>query len=210
MRTVKDGEERRREILVTARDLFIRKGYEHTSINDILKIVGIAKGTFYYYFASKEEVLEAIILDIVEQGAKKAEAIVKDTSIPLMKRIILAIMAQSPEFEGSEKIAEELHKVENALLERLYAKAMVKRLTPILLVPVLEGCEAGVFHIEYPEECVESILLMGYLLFDCAVLEWEKGVYPRKIHAFLRHVERMMGTKEGELGGLLQMFGPLS
>lgn len=50
MRIVKDGGERRKELLDTARRLFISKGYEKTSINDILKEVGIAKGTFYYYF----------------------------------------------------------------------------------------------------------------------------------------------------------------
>ena len=63
MKTVKEGEVRRREILEAARELFVKKGYEQTSVNDILKIVDIAKGTFYYYFASKEEVLEAIILE---------------------------------------------------------------------------------------------------------------------------------------------------
>ena len=100
MKTVKEGEVRRQEILMVARELFVTKGYEQTSVNDILKIVDIAKGTFYYYFASKEEVLAAIILDIVEEGAKRAEQILKDKSVPLINRIMMAIMAQSPEFEG--------------------------------------------------------------------------------------------------------------
>ena len=62
MKTVKDAELRRQEILMTAKKLFIKKGYDKTSVNDILKVVDIAKGTFYYYFSSKEEVLEAIII----------------------------------------------------------------------------------------------------------------------------------------------------
>ena len=136
MKTIKEGEVRKREILVTARELFIKKGYEQTSVNDILKIVDIAKGTFYYYFASKEEVLEAIILDIVEEGARRAEIILKDKSIPLVNRIMMAIMAQAPEFEGSNEIAEEIHKVENAKLEQLYLKAMLKRMTQVLQEPV--------------------------------------------------------------------------
>ncbi len=81
MKTVKEGEVRKREILMVARELFVTKGYEQTSVNDILKIVDIAKGTFYYYFASKEAVLAAIILDIVEEGAKRAERILKDQSV---------------------------------------------------------------------------------------------------------------------------------
>ena len=78
MKTVKESEIRRQEILVAARELFIKKGYEQTSVNDILKIVDIAKGTFYYYFASKSEVLDAIVLDIVEEGARRAESILID------------------------------------------------------------------------------------------------------------------------------------
>jgi AcrR family transcriptional regulator len=209
MKTVKEGEVRRREILDIARELFVKKGYEQTSVNDILKIVDIAKGTFYYYFASKEEVLEAIILDIVEEGAKRAEKIIKDKSIPLVNRIMMAIMSQAPEFEGSDKIKEELHKVENSKLERLYLRAMLKRMTPVLQEPVLEGIDRDIFHMEYPTECIESILLLGHMMFDCDVFHWKMEDYPRKIQAFLCNVEKMLGTKEGELKVLLQMFGQM-
>ena len=210
MKTIKEGEVRKREILVTARELFIKKGYEQTSVNDILKIVDIAKGTFYYYFASKEEVLEAIILDIVEEGARRAEMILKDKTIPLVNRIMMAIMAQAPEFEGSNEIAEEIHKVENAKLEQLYLKAMLKRMTQVLQEPVMEGIERDIFHMEYPTECIESILLLGHMMFDCDVFEWKKEDYPRKIQAFLCNAERIMGTKKGELNEFLQMFGQLA
>lgn len=207
MKTVKEGEVRRREILVAARELFVKKGYEQTSVNDILKIVDIAKGTFYYYFSSKEEVLEAIILDIVEEGARRAENVLKDTSIPLVNRIMMAIMSQAPEFEGSNEIKEEIHKVENTKLERLYLRAMLKRMTPVLENPVLEGIDRDIFHMEYPTECIESILLLGHMMFDCDVFEWKMEDYPRKIQAFLCNAERMLGTKEGELNVFLNMFG---
>ncbi|MBU4440182.1 MAG: TetR/AcrR family transcriptional regulator [Acetobacterium sp.] len=206
MKTIKEGEVRKREILLVARELFVKKGYDHTSVNDILKIVDIAKGTFYYYFSSKEEVLAAIILDIVDEGARRAERILKDKSIPLMNRIMMAIMAQAPEFEGSDEIKEEMHKVENAKLEQLYTKAMLKRMTPLLEEPVREGLEQDVFHTEYPTESIESILLLGHMLFDSNIMEWEMDVYPQKIQAFLANIERLLGTKEGELDGFLQMF----
>ncbi len=209
MKTVKEGEVRRREILVAARELFVKKGYDQTSVNDILKIVDIAKGTFYYYFASKEEVLEAIILDIVEEGARRAEKIIKDQSIPLVNRIMLAIMAQAPEFEGSDEIKEELHKVENAKLERLYLREMLKRMTPVLQETVQDGIDQEIFHMDYPTECIESILLLGHMMFDCDVFDWKMEEYPKKIQAFLCNIERIMGTKVGELNSFMQMFGQM-
>lgn len=54
-----------KEHSMIARKLFVEKGYDQTSINDILKIIEIAKGTFYYYFTSKEELLEEIIMQII-------------------------------------------------------------------------------------------------------------------------------------------------
>ena len=206
MKTVKEGEVRRQEILMVARELFVTKGYEQTSVNDILKIVDIAKGTFYYYFASKEEVLAAIILDIVEEGAKRAEQILKDKSVPLINRIMMAIMAQSPEFEGAEEIRDEMHKVDNAKLEQLYTKTMLKRMTPLLEVAVAEGVAADLFHLDYPRETIESILLLGHMLFDGNIMDWEMADYPVKIQGFLANMERMLGTKAGALEDFLQMF----
>lgn len=207
MKSIKEGEVRKREILIAARELFIKKGYDQTSVNDILKIVDIAKGTFYYYFTSKEEVLEAIILDIVEDGARRAEKILEDKSIPLVHRIMMAIMAQAPEFEGSDEIKEELHKVENAKLEQLYQKAMLKRMTSVLEKPILEGIEQDIFHTQYPVECIESILLLGHIMFDCNIFEWDMEEYPKKIEAFLGNIEKITGAKEGEFKNYLQMFG---
>lgn len=210
MKIVKDGEVRRKEIINVARELFIRKGYDKTSVNDILKIVNIAKGTFYYYFSSKMEVLEAIILDIVDEGVVRAENILKDKSIPLVNRIMMAIMAQAPEFEGADEIKEEMHKVENTKLERLYLREMLKRMTPILQESVNEGIDQDIFHIGYSTEAVESVLLLGHMMFDCDVFQWKTEEYPRKIRAFLSNVEKILGTKEGELDVFLQMFGQLN
>ena len=150
--------------------------------------------------------LAAIILDIVEEGAKRAEQILKDKSVPLINRIMMAIMAQSPEFEGAEEIRDEMHKVDNAKLEQLYTKTMLKRMTPLLEVAVAEGVATDLFHLDYPRETIESILLLGHMLFDGNIMDWEMADYPVKIQGFLANMERMLGTKAGALEDFLQMF----
>lgn len=74
MRIVKEYEERRKEILETAERLFLKKGYTKTTVNDILKEIGIAKGTFYHYFKSKEEVMDEIIMRIIKEDVTKAKS----------------------------------------------------------------------------------------------------------------------------------------
>ena len=66
MRIIKEAEERKNEILDVAGKLFGEKGYDATSTNDILKEIGIAKGTLYYHFKSKEDILDAMIERITD------------------------------------------------------------------------------------------------------------------------------------------------
>ena len=56
----------KRKIFETSMDLFAKKGYEATSIEEITSVVGVAKGTLYYHFSSKEEIFNFL----VEEGMK--------------------------------------------------------------------------------------------------------------------------------------------
>lgn len=51
----------KRKIFQTSMDLFAKKGYDATSIEEITSVVGIAKGTLYYHFSSKEQIIEFLI-----------------------------------------------------------------------------------------------------------------------------------------------------
>ena len=70
MRVVKEAEERKEEILDAAEKMFAMKGFDNTSTGDILDAVGIARGTLYYHFKSKEEILAHGILELREQLGK--------------------------------------------------------------------------------------------------------------------------------------------
>jgi len=76
MRVIKEHDVRKNEILDMAEKLFRIKGYEKCTIMDIINEVGIAKGTFYYYFKSKEEVLDAVVLRYVDIIRNNAEEII--------------------------------------------------------------------------------------------------------------------------------------
>ena len=83
MRVVKDAEERRNEILDVAEVLFGTKGFEQTSTNDILEKVGIARGTLYYHFKSKEDILDAMIERMNNQLLAMAAQIAGQQTIPV-------------------------------------------------------------------------------------------------------------------------------
>ena len=67
-RVVKKPAVRRSELIRCAQEFFYTRGYESTSVNDIVTALGIAKGTFYYYFDSKLAILEAMAADLHPDG----------------------------------------------------------------------------------------------------------------------------------------------
>ena len=66
-RSTKAASDRRLEFIDTAEALFNEKGFENTSIDDIVQRVGVAKGLFYYYFKSREELLATIVDRILDE-----------------------------------------------------------------------------------------------------------------------------------------------
>jgi AcrR family transcriptional regulator len=80
-RTVKAPEERREEIVETADRLFRQHGYANCSVEMIIREIGVAKGTYYYYFKSKQEVLEAIVERTLSQIVEMAKGVANDPSL---------------------------------------------------------------------------------------------------------------------------------
>ncbi|MCL2383736.1 MAG: TetR/AcrR family transcriptional regulator [Oscillospiraceae bacterium] len=81
----------KRKIFETSMELFAKKGYDATSIEEITAVVGVAKGTLYYHFSSKEEIFNFL----VEQGMRllKTSVDIKaaktESSIEKLKEVIL-------------------------------------------------------------------------------------------------------------------------
>ncbi|MBR6476951.1 MAG: helix-turn-helix transcriptional regulator, partial [Lachnospiraceae bacterium] len=84
----KEAEERKKEILDAAEELFIARGYDETSTSDILEKVGIARGTLYYHFKSKEEILDALIDRIMQEAARRMNAALSGKEDVLHKVIL--------------------------------------------------------------------------------------------------------------------------
>jgi AcrR family transcriptional regulator len=88
MRIVKSAEERKNEILDVAAALFAEKGYDNASTNDIIEKIGIARGTLYHHFGSKEEILDALVDRMTREGVKRAGTIVRDKNCPIIPMAI--------------------------------------------------------------------------------------------------------------------------
>lgn len=130
-RTVKEPDIRRAEILDAAQQLFYAKGYEHTSVQDIIDQVGIAKGTFYHYFGSKIELLDCLVEQLADQGIALMEPIASSPDLDATTKflrifdVIAAWKTQSKAFMLD--ILRPLYSDDNTLLRRKLTAASLAR-----------------------------------------------------------------------------------
>lgn len=198
MRIVKSAEERKNEILDVAEQLFAVRGFDNTSTNDIINEIGIARGTLYHHFKSKEEILDAVIDRITGTLMREAEAIAANQQIPLLDRLTGSIMALNVDSRIGEEVMLQVHKPQNALLHQKMQKQLIGGIVPILTGLIEEGCREGLFHTPYPAEAAEMVMIYSNAAFD-ELAEQSADERLRKIQAFIYHTERIMGAKEGSL-----------
>ena len=87
----KPPEERREEFLEAALELFAEQGYDATSVEEICRSVGVAKGTFYLYFRNKEALALVLRERFVEEGRARLMRLVEGWEGPLDGLIDAAI-----------------------------------------------------------------------------------------------------------------------
>ena len=124
MRVVKEAEERKNEILDVAERLFGTKGFDGTSTSDILNEIGIARGTLYYHFKSKEEILDAMISRMMSRLIEKAEVIAVQKNIPVLERLTMMMLSLNvSDGNFGQELLKQIHKPQNALMHQKMEKS---------------------------------------------------------------------------------------
>lgn len=198
MRIVKEAEERKNEILDVAERLFVTKGFDNTSTNDILSEIGIARGTLYYHFKSKADILDAMIERITKQLIGKAAKIFDEKDIPILQRLTMMIMALNVPGSLGQEVMEQVHKPQNALLHQKMQERLLLSITPLLAGLIEEGMEQGICHTDYPQEVAEMTFLYSATVFD-TLAPYDKEAENEKIHAFIYNLERLLGMESGSM-----------
>lgn len=156
-RISKDPEERKRELIDTAEHLFLERGYEHTAISDIVKELNIAQGTLYYYFRSKEDILEAVVEKSIIVLEQRITEIVSDDGLDEPIRLNAAINAILGFISQRNDFIDFIHQDINAVMHAKLEKATVERIVPILSRLVMQCDANGRMHVENPRETIELL-----------------------------------------------------
>lgn len=210
-RTVKSPDERRSELVAAAQTLFFTKGYESTAVSDIVKAIGVAKGTFYYYFDSKLEILEAIVGEMSEQAVAVMHMTVIDESLTALEKWQRAFQTtaawKTDRKEELLALLRVMNSHENIVMQHKLVKMQTQMALPEVAKIIEQGVAEGVFDTEFVMESAEiafSIMQCVSDLFTELVLNPDDHpnrltVAERKLTAIQMAVERVLGAEEGSL-----------
>lgn len=207
MRVVKDAVERRNEILDVAERLFITKGYDATSTNDILAEIGIARGTLYYHFKSKEDILDGMIDRILDDIVRKAKAVAYDESMPVLERLTKTVLATNVDTQTGDMIMEEVHKPQNALMHMKMQEKLLGDLIPYFVKIVEDGIAQGIMKTDYPRDTIHMLLLYSNSAFDSDFEGCSEEEKQQMVMAFISNAETLLHMEKGSmLEAMLPMF----
>jgi AcrR family transcriptional regulator len=95
-------EERRRQLLVAARDVFVEKGFQAATVDDIAAKAGVARGTFYLYFQDKRAIFEALVDDFLSRISACVKSIELGPGVPPAVSQLRANIRRTVELSLSE------------------------------------------------------------------------------------------------------------
>ncbi|MBN2487834.1 MAG: TetR/AcrR family transcriptional regulator [Methanosarcinaceae archaeon] len=197
-RIVKDPQIRRNELIDVAEELIIRNGYEQTTVSDIVKDAGVAQGTFYHYFCSKHDVLEAIIARYVETVKEGIEGIASRGDINAIEKMLVFFSFLSNFDDKHKKLINYVHEEKNTYLHTKFEKT-----TPLIIIPLVagiieEGIREGLFDTGYPE--IAALYILAPLgAISHRIYNFEESAVGSKdiMDTIFDFTERLLGVKPG-------------
>ena len=205
----KEPEVRKSELLDAAQKLFAEKGYAKTTVTDILNVHGLSKGVFYYYFKSKEEVMDAIIQRMVDDMADHARKIVEDPDMTPPQKIFAILMGQGQSeemIEGKEDMTRQFHEVQNAEMHQKSLALSIKNLAPVMAEIFKEDNGTDACSTNYPQETMALLLAAGQVIFDEGLFHRSEEENARYAAAFIEMMEKTLGVPKGYFNELKKIF----
>lgn len=212
-RIVKHPEVRREELLDHAQALFLTRGYDRASLNDVIATAGISKGAFYHYFPSKEALLEALAERFARQALAGVQEIVDDPDLdPLGRLNALLATSRQAKIETAPQawaLFETLFRPENLVLFHRINLAAGKSFSPVLVEIIRQGVKDGAFRTFDPEGVADIVMQFGLATYDVtakalaggsdADMEIAIEALERRVRLYEIALDRILGLPDGSI-----------
>ena len=162
---MKKGDLKRAQILDAAERLFFEKGYDRTSVQDILDALGMSKGGFYHYFDSKESVLRSVSERRAEGRFERLSAELYGAQRTAIGRLNMLLgmtnLFESEDARFAALMLRLCYVQGDASLRDHQRRILLDRLAPYVADVIDEGVRDGSFHVRHPGETAKLLLLLA-------------------------------------------------
>ena len=167
---MRKGDARRAAIIDTAERLFYQKGYEETSVQDVLDELHLSKGGFYHHFESKLSLLEAICEKRTISSFEESERVIRENSLNAVEKLNLLFGTSSIFHQDSmDFIALMLrvaYKEGQVMLREQMKMTSMRLMQPLVDEVIQEGVRENLFFVKYPDSMGSLLLLLGLNMTD--------------------------------------------
>jgi AcrR family transcriptional regulator len=157
-------EETVRKILDTAESLFIEKGYDHTSLQDIIAATGLSKGAIYHHFTSKEAIFYSVCDRIGQRNGEALSAVRDDPRLSgIVKLRTIFKVSLQPERQA-KMFCMMPYLLDNDKFLATEMRSIFMEVAPDFIEPILrQGMADGSIQTDHPRELAEAMMLLSDL-----------------------------------------------
>ena len=199
-RVTKDPQVRMAEILDATEELFYARGYHETAISDIVKSIGVAQGTFYYYFKSKEEILEALISRQMSRFLSETEKIVLAEEINPLQKLELFVQTTFHTIRYKDGLLFEfLFDDQHLHLVDKLSRQGKELLMPLLLKIIEEGEQKKAFTVMNSRVALAFVGGIVNCLIDAIYEKLSTDLFKQHVKMAMVLIEKTVGLQENSL-----------
>ena len=183
----------REKILNTATQLFIQKGSEKTSMQDIAQTAGISKGAIYHHFKSKDEIVLAVIRsrqELMEEEMKQWLKATENLTGREQLQTILKSNLESQTARAIDGIVDEYEQDAGFILTMMRDNLRIG--APLVSDIIKKGMADGSIQAQYPDQTAEVFLLLVNFWMNETVFESDPEKLPERFH-FLQFMMTSVG-----------------
>lgn len=190
----KDSKQTIEKILTVATTLFSEKGFDKTSIQDIVESIGMSKGAIFHHFKSKEHILEAVIERQFHYAYEMLEELVNSTdAINSREKLIkvLETIASDKKIHSIDSVLNDQIKNPQFVLQGI--KSCVNKEAVIFKKIIEQGIEDGSITTEYPNECAQIFMLLMNIWTNPVLFSLNQTETIDRLY-FLQYMMRQLGV----------------
>jgi len=181
------------KILSVSGKLFVEKGFEKTSTQDIVNVSGISKGTIFHHFRSKEDILAAVMRGHFDKAERRIRGWLAEMEGLSAREKIIALFDMAFDDDGANAFtlfAIELHSPHMILANM---QDCVNRTAPIIAKLIRDGMDDGSIETDSPDECAQVFMLLYNVWCDPVALRCDAETLRRRM-AFVQRAMKLWGA----------------